>query len=192
MLSIIVVAALAASVALNGVAGDAISLYIPSFDPQPVTVDLLGVGSDGHTTWRVAGGQPSGSITEDNGDIGTITLVEGPSDAELFMSDTLFGYAIASASGVPLSTETFQETASPIPVQGGTSPAPTAGGSPSTPASAPTAPPTSGSAPSGGPSPTAQTPAGSSPTSAHNGAIGVAASSFLSGVVGIAAAAYLL
>ncbi|THH23100.1 hypothetical protein EUX98_g8078 [Antrodiella citrinella] len=154
-LSITIVAALVASAA--GVAGQA-ALYIPGFDPQPVTADFVGADSDGHTTWRIAPGQPSGSITEDGGVFGTATLIEGPNDAEIILSDPLDGYAsescaigsdsiancvlVASQSGVPLNTQTFQDTASPFPVQGGTgSPAPTAGGSPSFPASAPTAPP---------------------------------------------------
>ena len=27
------------------------SLYIPGFDPQPISADIVGVDSSGHTTW---------------------------------------------------------------------------------------------------------------------------------------------
>lgn len=40
------------------------SLYIPGFDPQPVTADELGVGSDGQTTWLIAPGVSSGTLDD--------------------------------------------------------------------------------------------------------------------------------
>lgn len=46
------------------------SLYIPGFDPQPVSANVLGVGSDGRTTWQIQPGQPSGTLS-DVGFIGT-------------------------------------------------------------------------------------------------------------------------
>jgi hypothetical protein len=33
------------------------SLYIPGFDPQPVSADVIGVGSDGRTTWALHKGK---------------------------------------------------------------------------------------------------------------------------------------
>ncbi len=57
------------------------SLYIPGFDPQPVTANELGVGADGETTWLIAPGVTSGSF-EDSGFFGPgnslITLLPKP------------------------------------------------------------------------------------------------------------------
>lgn len=33
-------------------------LYIPGFDPQPISADMIGVGSDGRTTWALHKGNP--------------------------------------------------------------------------------------------------------------------------------------
>lgn len=52
------------------VTAQATSLYIPGFDPQPVTIlSELGVGADGATTWLVAPGTPSGDF-QDSGFFG--------------------------------------------------------------------------------------------------------------------------
>jgi hypothetical protein len=48
----------------------AVSLWIPGFDPQPITVvSELGVGSGGETTFLIGPGVTSGTF-EDNADIG--------------------------------------------------------------------------------------------------------------------------
>jgi len=39
------------------------SLYIPGFDEQPVSVDILGVGLDGRTTWQIVPSKPTGTIS---------------------------------------------------------------------------------------------------------------------------------
>ncbi|KIJ26412.1 hypothetical protein M422DRAFT_784421 [Sphaerobolus stellatus SS14] len=50
------------------------TLYIPGIEPQPITVGVLGAGSDGRTTYQVevANGVDDGVLT--------FTLAEGPSD----------------------------------------------------------------------------------------------------------------
>lgn len=50
------------------------SLYIPGFDPQPVTANELGVGSDGLTTWLIAPGVSSGTL-DDSGFFGPGMLI---------------------------------------------------------------------------------------------------------------------
>ena len=37
------------------------SLYIPGFDPQPVSVNIVGIGADSQTTYQVLPGQPTGT-----------------------------------------------------------------------------------------------------------------------------------
>ncbi|KAH8106948.1 hypothetical protein BXZ70DRAFT_915767 [Cristinia sonorae] len=122
------------------------SLYIPGFDPQPVTADVLGVGSDGRTTWKIAPGQSSGGL-DDNGFVGTATLIEGSSDVQLFLSNS-FNYLsescainngvadctfVAGSEGSTVSGAD-QEAVTPFAVQVGTSlpPAQSTGGSVST------------------------------------------------------------
>ncbi|RDB22195.1 hypothetical protein Hypma_010690 [Hypsizygus marmoreus] len=106
------------------------SLYIPGFDPQPISADNLGVDAQGRTTWALHQGALTGTF-DDSGFVGTATLVEGPNDVsftyvppggeftvgrECSLSGVL---AICSAtiSGEAI-TET--ETASLIEVQAGT------------------------------------------------------------------------
>jgi hypothetical protein len=38
------------------------SLYIPGFDEQPVSVDVIGVGPDGRTTWEIVPSKPTGTV----------------------------------------------------------------------------------------------------------------------------------
>ena len=45
----------------------AVSLFIPDSDPYPLTAVNLGVDSQGRTTWRLAQGVNSGSLTTDTG-----------------------------------------------------------------------------------------------------------------------------
>ena len=58
-----------------------VSLYVPGFDPQPLTAVLAGV-EDGQTTWLLAAGVASGDL-DDSGLIGTATLVQGENRASL-------------------------------------------------------------------------------------------------------------
>lgn len=74
--------------ALQGVYAQT-SLYIPGFDPQPVTANVLGVGADGLTTWLIAPGVTSGSF-DDYGFYGPATLVEGASQANVIYDDPTF------------------------------------------------------------------------------------------------------
>ncbi|EMD38145.1 hypothetical protein CERSUDRAFT_113290 [Gelatoporia subvermispora B] len=112
------------------------SLYLPDFDPQPVTANQLGVNADGQTTWLIAPGSSSNGL-DGHGIYGPATLVEGPSDAHLIYIDTNYGISlqedcIISAgvaactavvgdllAAVPPETDFLTETASPMEVQGG-------------------------------------------------------------------------
>ena len=58
-----------------------VSLYVPGFDPQPLTAVRAGV-EDGQTTWLLAAGVASGDL-DDSGLIGTATLVQGANRASL-------------------------------------------------------------------------------------------------------------
>lgn len=137
------------------------------------------------------------------------TLVEGPNDAQLFISNDieylseactinngLADCTVVAAVQGQTTSDTVQETASPFPIQVGAPVQPTAGNSPSAPASSPTSP-TNPSRTSGNSTPT-QTPGGSSPsttptpTNQPSDATALAASSFVSGVLAIVAAAYML
>lgn len=39
------------------------SLYIPGFEEQPVSVAVVGVDSDGRTTWQIVPSKPTGTIS---------------------------------------------------------------------------------------------------------------------------------
>jgi hypothetical protein len=58
------------------------SLFIPGFDPQPLSVGDLGTDGQGRTTWEIVPGSLTGTFSEP-AFIGTATLVEGPNDAHL-------------------------------------------------------------------------------------------------------------
>ncbi|KDQ61238.1 hypothetical protein JAAARDRAFT_204974 [Jaapia argillacea MUCL 33604] len=105
------------------------SLYIPGFDPQPLSVSEIGAGSDGRTTWQVIG------VPGTDGQVdfpGTATLIEGPNDAvitysvaglQLLESCSLSaGLAYCTAAGFGEGSSvavTGTETATPISVEGG-------------------------------------------------------------------------
>jgi len=55
-----------------------VSLYLPGFDPQPLTASVLGVDSNGDTTYLIQAGTPTGN--EDPSDQPPFTLVEGASN----------------------------------------------------------------------------------------------------------------
>ncbi|KAF9818662.1 hypothetical protein IEO21_02642 [Rhodonia placenta] len=154
------------------------SLYIPGFDPQPVTANELGVGSDGLTTWLIAPGVSSGTL-DDSGFFGPATLVLGPTTAALTYIDPTVGMSliencniqngeavcvdvvgVAAQDGVSATTvtQTEIESVQPFAVQTGGTP-----GASVTPGVTQTALPT-GTA-SGGPAATS-IDAGSSPAAA--------------------------
>ncbi|EMD38146.1 hypothetical protein CERSUDRAFT_82383 [Gelatoporia subvermispora B] len=167
------------------------SLYVPGFDPQPITADLLGVGPDGQTTWLIAPGVSSAGL-DDNGFDGPATLIEDSNEAHLIYIDPTQGIdmyedcvisdGIAACTalnawlnpGPTTETDLFTETASPMEVQGG------GATSISTPAAltAPVSQPSSGASAASGPAATdapasnsqgisgSSSPTSSTPTSA--------------------------
>ena len=83
------------------------SLFIPGFDAQPVSANIIGVGSDARTTWELKPGVTSGSF-DDSGFVGTgqcvtrmtmpavqfranqltiATLIAGPNDVKVILDD---------------------------------------------------------------------------------------------------------
>ncbi|KAJ3989423.1 hypothetical protein F5890DRAFT_1252343 [Lentinula detonsa] len=86
---------------LQSIVAQSTSLYIPGFDDQPISADIVGVDSSGHTTWDL---QP-GSVTDDSdgGFVGTVTLVEGADGAHLTYADAslslTLGYDCTFSSG---------------------------------------------------------------------------------------------
>jgi len=111
------------------------SLYIPGFDPQPVTANLLG-SQNGVTSYIIAPGVSSAGMDESGFD-GPATLVVGPSTAAVTYIDEDDGVAlyencniqdgvavcedvvVAMGSGGLTMTQTTTETADPFAVQGG-------------------------------------------------------------------------
>lgn len=167
------------------------SLYLPDFDPQPVTADELGVGPDGQTTWLIAPGVSSAGL-DDWGFYGPATLVEGPSEAHLIYIDNSIGVSlqedctisngIAACTAVdadllpggPTETDFITETASPMEVQGGGAAMIVTAGSQPTPSSQASSglTPTSGPAATGAPTDGSQaaSSSGSSTTDAPSAA----------------------
>ncbi|KAJ3930411.1 MAG: hypothetical protein NXY57DRAFT_962724 [Lentinula lateritia] len=86
---------------LQRVIAQSTSLYIPGFDPQPISANIVGVDSNGRTTWDLI----PGSVTDDSegGFIGTVTLVEGSDGAHLTYADAslslTLGYDCTFSSG---------------------------------------------------------------------------------------------
>ncbi|KAF9653877.1 hypothetical protein BDM02DRAFT_3182321 [Thelephora ganbajun] len=128
------------------------SLYIPGFEEQPVSVTVVGLGPDGHTTWRIVPGKPTGNV-QPAPFPATATMVQGPSDAVVYASFPGFEVSLTRAINSGLAncvgqidensmtiTTSFQESVKPYLVQGGGS-----GGSSPSPTPAP-----SGSGPSTG------------------------------------------
>ncbi|KAH9843131.1 uncharacterized protein C8Q71DRAFT_736018 [Rhodofomes roseus] len=111
------------------------SLYIPGFDPQPVTANLLG-SQDGVTSYVIAPGVSSAGM-DDYGIEGPATLVVGPNTAGVTYIDEGVGLAmyescniqdgisvcedvvIAMGSDGLTMTQTVTETVAPFAVQGG-------------------------------------------------------------------------
>ncbi|KAI0807815.1 hypothetical protein C8Q74DRAFT_1229450 [Fomes fomentarius] len=167
MRSLAVVGALAVFVS---VAAAETTLYIPGFDPQPITADVEGVDAQGRTTYRLGAGVTSGTYEDPAGLVNSATLVLGPSDAHLVYNDPgqlslsedcAINNGVAQCTLVVsgddgLQTATVQETATGFVVQGNA-----ATGLPSGTDSGSTSTPTAGSSVTSGPSPTET---GSSPT----------------------------
>ncbi|KAH7929660.1 hypothetical protein BV22DRAFT_1029289 [Leucogyrophana mollusca] len=150
-----------------------VSLYMPGFDPQPLSVNVLGAGSDGLTTYEVVPGEPTGTwVGQDPAFFGTGTLVEGANEAiftygnaalsATFMESCTIANGMATCEVENPSTTFFEEeNATLMDVQGGV-----ATGAPSASAAPPssiTGAPGSPGAPSASP---AGSPTGSSPTAA--------------------------
>jgi len=105
------------------------SLYIPGFDPQPLSADILGTDAQGRTTWAIHAGTPTGTfIGADDVFPGTATLVEGPNDAFFTYADvvsigarcSLSGNVAACSATESGSLVTETETFTRIEVQAGT------------------------------------------------------------------------
>ena len=42
-------------------------MYVAGFDEQPLSVSIVGVAEDGHTTYAIANGEPTGTFTDQDG-----------------------------------------------------------------------------------------------------------------------------
>lgn len=134
------------------------SLFIPGFDPQPISADILGVDAQGRTTWALHQGAMTGTFSE-GGIPGTATLVEGandvsftyvPPDGSFTMGRecSLSGNLAICSATVSGQAVTETETADRLLVQAGTTAPPstptgnavTTTGGPSQPTSTPTNP----------------------------------------------------
>ncbi|CAL1705476.1 unnamed protein product [Somion occarium] len=167
------------------------SLYIPGFDPQPISANEVGVGEDGRTTWQLQPGVTSGSF-DDFGLIGTATLIQGPNDIQVIyngagldlnencaINGNLADCTVVAAVDGTTSTDFVTETVAPFEIQGG--PALTSGGSVPSVTSSPTSGVPSGtsasggsqagSTPSGGASQTSAPPAGNTAPGDNSGAV---------------------
>ncbi|KAF8838347.1 hypothetical protein BDN67DRAFT_971700 [Paxillus ammoniavirescens] len=109
-----------------------VSLFMPGFDPQPISVNILGVGADGETTYQVLPGEPTGTwIGQDPAFIGTGILVEGASNAMFsyanaeialsYVESCTIVNGIATCDNINPGQTTFvdEEVATPMLVQGG-------------------------------------------------------------------------
>jgi len=117
------------------------SVYIPDFDPQPISVNILGVGSDGRTTYEVLPGEPTGTwVGQDPAFVGTATLVEGPNDAVLNYDYPPMQISVVDSCNIVngvatctidvMTTTVYDvEIATPILVQGGSASPMITGGS---------------------------------------------------------------
>ncbi|TFK30235.1 hypothetical protein FA15DRAFT_581429, partial [Coprinopsis marcescibilis] len=106
------------------------SLYIPGFEPVPVSADIVGIDEQGRTTWRLQKGASTPGITPRVDFIGTATLVEEDRGVSFTYSNSEAGFAIGQqctfsddfavctiiAQG---STATQTEIVSRVEVQGG-------------------------------------------------------------------------
>ncbi|PFH51791.1 hypothetical protein AMATHDRAFT_46776 [Amanita thiersii Skay4041] len=120
-------------------------LFVPGLDPQPIAAAVLGVDSNGRTTYQLENGAytDTWAFEQDVAFVGTMTLVEGPDYASLNYVDpdgqfvvrpecTLDGRvarcSMSVATGVRTATQTFVPF--PVLVVTTTTPAPSATSSP--------------------------------------------------------------
>ncbi|KAI9455671.1 hypothetical protein BJY52DRAFT_1279071 [Lactarius psammicola] len=75
------------------------SLFIPGFDPQPLSAGNLGTDGQGRTTWEIVPGSPTGTFDE-VAFVGTATLVEGPSDAHLVYNNAQLSATLDIQCGI--------------------------------------------------------------------------------------------
>jgi len=75
------------------------SLFIPGFDPQPLSVNNLGTDGQGRTTWEIVPGSLTGTFTE-AAFVGTATLVEGPNDAHLVYNNAQLSLTLDIQCGI--------------------------------------------------------------------------------------------
>ncbi|KAI0752158.1 hypothetical protein C8Q74DRAFT_1373938 [Fomes fomentarius] len=69
-----------------------ISLYIPGAKPDVISANVLGTDDNGHTTWRLQPGVPSGTFTDADSAAFTATMVAGPTDAHIVRDDPVAGH----------------------------------------------------------------------------------------------------
>ncbi|KAG5644044.1 hypothetical protein DXG03_009196 [Asterophora parasitica] len=116
------------------------SLFIPGFDPQPISADILGVDGQGRTTWALHQGAVTNSAQEgsfpgtgkSNNLVGPLaTLVEGANDVSFTYvppnNAFTLGQQCSLSGGLAICSATISgqvvtetETANPILVQVGT------------------------------------------------------------------------
>ncbi|KAI9435178.1 hypothetical protein H4582DRAFT_1973411 [Lactarius indigo] len=75
------------------------SLFVPGFDPQPLSAAELGTDGQGRTTWEIVPGSPTGTFTEVDF-VGTATLVEGPNDAHLVYNNAPLSVTLDIQCGI--------------------------------------------------------------------------------------------
>ncbi|KAI0744776.1 hypothetical protein C8Q76DRAFT_12601 [Earliella scabrosa] len=74
----VMISAVAAPYAANAAV---VPLFIPDSRPVAVSADFLGTDAEGHTTWRLAPGEASGTLSPAS--MPTATIVTGPKDIHL-------------------------------------------------------------------------------------------------------------
>ena len=121
------------------------SLFVPGFDPQPLSVGDLGTDAQGRTTWEIVPGSLTGTFSEPafigTGALlfcfpsliaqylthGPATLVEGPNDAHLVYNNAELSITMDVQCGITNGNAVCTEnpgfvttqTAQPFVVQGG-------------------------------------------------------------------------
>ncbi|KAH9036536.1 hypothetical protein EDB85DRAFT_2112280 [Lactarius pseudohatsudake] len=75
------------------------SIFIPGFDPQPLSAGELGTDAQGRTIWEIVPGTPTGTFDEVPF-VGTATLVEGPNDAHLVYNNAQISVTLDIQCGI--------------------------------------------------------------------------------------------
>ncbi|TFY69959.1 hypothetical protein EVG20_g2921 [Dentipellis fragilis] len=109
------------------------SLWIPGFDPQPLSVVILGADANQHTTWEILPGSLTGTFSQPTF-IGTAIMIQGPQDAhvtwqgdgdlagqsfEITCSVTGIVADCTAPNGYFTTPYVFPQTVEPFIVQGG-------------------------------------------------------------------------